>query len=96
MLKNSLFEKLSKILILYLLFVSCNTEKLPGKIETPEYLPVIERLQDFILFQMQDKDLPAVSIALVDDQEIAWAQGFGFADPEKKIAATANTVYRVG
>src|SRR5262249_23897101 len=32
--------------------------------------------------------------ALVDDQTIVWAAGFGFADP--KTPATANTVYRVG
>jgi CubicO group peptidase (beta-lactamase class C family)/D-alanyl-D-alanine dipeptidase len=32
----------------------------------------------------------------VDDQQIVWAQGFGFADPAAKIPATAQTVYRVG
>jgi len=39
---------------------------------------------------------PALSIALVDDQQIVWAQGFGFADPARKTPATAETVYRVG
>ncbi len=45
---------------------------------------------------MQDKKLPAFSIALVDGQRIVWAQGFGYADPDKKIPATAETVYRIG
>jgi serine beta-lactamase-like protein LACTB len=32
----------------------------------------------------------------VDDQQIVWSKGFGFADTVKKIPATAETVYRVG
>ncbi len=40
--------------------------------------------------------MPALSIALVDDQRIVWARGFGFADPQAKLPATADTVYRVG
>jgi CubicO group peptidase (beta-lactamase class C family)/D-alanyl-D-alanine dipeptidase len=61
-----------------------------------KYAPAIERLEQLIDHEMKDKGLPAVSIAIVDDQDIVWSKGFGFADPEKKIAATANTVYRVG
>ncbi|MDQ3253743.1 MAG: beta-lactamase family protein, partial [Acidobacteriota bacterium] len=53
-------------------------------------------LERFITHEMADKDLPALSIALVDDQQIVWAKGFGFADPKSKTPATAETVYRVG
>ena len=53
-------------------------------------------LERFITHEMADKDLPALSIALVDDQQIVWAKGFGFADPKEKIPATAETIYRVG
>jgi CubicO group peptidase (beta-lactamase class C family)/D-alanyl-D-alanine dipeptidase len=42
------------------------------------------------------KQIPAISVALVDDQQIVWAQGFGYADPQRKVRATADTVYRVG
>jgi CubicO group peptidase (beta-lactamase class C family)/D-alanyl-D-alanine dipeptidase len=45
---------------------------------------------------MEEKQLPAFSIALVDGNQIVWAQGFGYQDPEHKIVATAHTVYRVG
>jgi CubicO group peptidase (beta-lactamase class C family)/D-alanyl-D-alanine dipeptidase len=61
-----------------------------------KYAPVIERIERLIDHEMRDKGLPAVSIALVDDQDVIWAKGFGFADPAQKIAATADTVYRVG
>lgn len=37
-----------------------------------------------------------ISIALVDDQRVVWAGGFGFADVEARQLATADTLYRVG
>jgi CubicO group peptidase (beta-lactamase class C family)/D-alanyl-D-alanine dipeptidase len=61
-----------------------------------KYAAVIERIERLIDYEMKDKGLPAVSIALVDDQNVIWAKGFGFADPEKKIPASEETVYRVG
>jgi len=57
---------------------------------------VAELLEPFIEWHMENKDIPAVSIALVDDQEIVWARGFGYADPGDSTPATAHTVYRVG
>lgn len=57
---------------------------------------VAGRLTAFIEHEMADKGLPALSIALVDDQEIVWAQGFGFADADEEAPARAGTVYRVG
>ena len=61
-----------------------------------DYSAAIETLERFIAHEMADKDLPALSIALVDDQRMVWSRGFGFADPEHKVPATADTVYRVG
>jgi CubicO group peptidase (beta-lactamase class C family) len=60
------------------------------------YEEVAKSLEALIAHEIEDKDLPALSIALVDDQTIVWAKGFGFADPKAKKAATAETVYRVG
>ena len=61
-----------------------------------DYVAAVEILERFITHEMADKELPALSIALVDDQQIVWAKGFGFADPKSKTPATAQTVYRVG
>ena len=61
-----------------------------------DYRLVVERLSQFIEREMADKELPALSIALVDDQEIVWAQGFGYASVADSTPATAGTVYRVG
>ena len=57
---------------------------------------VVRALEPFIRREIADKQLPALSIALVDDQRIVWARGFGFQSPSDSIPATAATVYRVG
>jgi CubicO group peptidase (beta-lactamase class C family)/D-alanyl-D-alanine dipeptidase len=61
-----------------------------------KYEAAAAALELFIEREVKDKDLPALSIALVDDQEIVWARGFGLANPKGSTPATAATVYRVG
>ena len=48
-------------------------------------------MEAFVAREVQDKQLPALSIALVEDQHVVWAAGFGFRDPHAKLPATANT-----
>ncbi len=57
---------------------------------------VADRLAQFISSEIEAKNIPAFSIALVDGDEIIWAKGFGFADPQTNVPATAETIYRVG
>src|SRR5262249_35044185 len=40
--------------------------------------------------------IPAISIALVDDQRVVWARGFGLQNLKDSTRASAETVYRVG
>src|SRR5438128_1760364 len=63
---------------------------------TQRYKPLIEAMRKWLDQEIIDKGIPALSWALVDDQDLIWAQGHGFQDPAKKTAATADTVYRVG
>ncbi|WP_169976895.1 serine hydrolase [Tautonia rosea] len=53
-------------------------------------------LEAFITREVEQKEIPALSIALVDGDQIIWARGFGLADPEQGTPATAETIYRVG
>ena len=55
------------------------------------YAEIATRLEALVAEQMADKKLPAVSIALVDDQRVVWARGFGYADPAAKRPATADS-----
>ena len=52
-------------------------------------MPWIER-------EAKAKGIPSLSIALVDDQRVVFAESFGYADPQAKSRATPDTPYRVG
>lgn len=60
------------------------------------YKPVAAELTKLAAREAADKKLPALSVALVDDQRVVWSAGFGFRDAAKKTPATPETVYRVG
>ena len=58
------------------------------------YGEVADALTEMIEREREQKGLAAVSIALVDADGVVWAGGFGEQSPG--VAATAETVYRVG
>src|SRR5690242_3948248 len=62
----------------------------------PRYASASSALERFISHEMADKKLPALSIALVEDQSVVWARGFGIANGRDSTLATARTIYRVG
>lgn len=62
----------------------------------PDYSAAVQRLATAVNHEVADKKLPAFSIALVDGDRIIWSDGFGYQDLEKKVPATAETIYRVG
>jgi CubicO group peptidase (beta-lactamase class C family) len=46
--------------------------------------------------EMAQNEITGISIALIDDQQVIWQQGFGYADLENKTPATPETIYRAG
>jgi len=81
------------------LFISLLSQPLLAQVNIAparRYCDVGTALEHVIQQEMKNHSLPAVSIALVDDQRVVWAQGFGLADPVQKIPASADTIYRVG
>ncbi|MEK7759710.1 MAG: serine hydrolase domain-containing protein, partial [Pseudomonadota bacterium] len=59
-----------------------------------EYLKA--HLRWYIRRGMRKAGVPALSIALVDDQQLVWAEGFGFADLENQVAVKPDTRFRIG
>lgn len=55
----------------------------------------IARLETQLESLRQELRIPGFSAAIVRDQKIIWAKGFGFADVEKKIPATEHTPYHL-
>src|SRR5262245_16267244 len=55
----------------------------------------LARLEQRLEGLRQELKIPALSAALVKDQKVIWAKGFGFADIEKKVPATEHTSYHL-
>lgn len=100
MLMNHLSGK--KILTMVLLvslvaLAGCARPPIRPEALTPgDYRYVKEYISWLIRKEMNQNDVQGLSIALVDDQQVIWAEGFGFADVADKIPADADTIYRVG
>jgi CubicO group peptidase (beta-lactamase class C family) len=63
---------------------------------TPDYSSVTGELSQLIQAAVEEAGITGLSVALVDDQEIVWSEGFGYADKENGVEATPETVYGVG
>ncbi len=69
-------------------FFTANSQSLPKD--------SIENLSRFITEQIQKQKIPGISVAVIRNDSILWEDGFGFADAESKIKATAHSSYPVG
>ncbi|HEY8558888.1 MAG TPA: serine hydrolase [Pyrinomonadaceae bacterium] len=86
------------------LFVSLLIQSLPAQNLKPTAIkqtvsnPEAGRLAQFeaqLENLRQELKIPALSAAIVKDQKVFWAKGFGFADLENKIPATEHTAYHL-
>jgi CubicO group peptidase (beta-lactamase class C family) len=55
----------------------------------------LERLEKQLESLRHELMIPALSAAVVKDQKVLWAKGFGFADVENKVPATEHTPYHL-
>lgn len=80
-----------------LLLSGCaGTPPKPTNIARNDYEPAKQYLSALIKQDMAKHDVKGLSIALIDDQKVVWAEGFGYADVANQVPATADTVYRIG
>lgn len=85
------------VFLMVLLLSACATvPKRPAHIPANDYQYTIDYATWLINKTVRREKIPGMSIAIVDDQQVIWSSGFGFADVEKKLAATPQTLYRAG
>lgn len=72
------------------------TPPAPQPVPRGDFSDVTRQLQAYIAHEMQAHKVTGLSIALVDDQRVLWAQGMGWADVQAKVPAGADTLYRMG
>jgi CubicO group peptidase (beta-lactamase class C family)/D-alanyl-D-alanine dipeptidase len=66
----------------------------PGPAET--HVEMAGLLAEYIEHQIADKGIPSIAIALIDGNQVVWANAFGIANLETGERATVDTIYRVG
>ncbi|SJZ40806.1 CubicO group peptidase, beta-lactamase class C family [Trichlorobacter thiogenes] len=86
------------VIIISVILAGCATAPpvRPTTLVPGEYGYLKEHVAWLIRKEMAKNNVQGLSIALVDDQRVVWAEGFGFADTAAKVPATADTVYRIG
>ena len=55
-----------------------------------------DQVDDFVKAELQRQKIPGLSIAVVRNGEVVKAQGYGLANVELNVAATADTIYQSG
>jgi CubicO group peptidase (beta-lactamase class C family) len=60
------------------------------------YGEAIHRLEQVARSELERKIVTGFSLVLVDEEGTVYANGFGYADKERRVPATADTVYRAG
>jgi CubicO group peptidase (beta-lactamase class C family) len=65
----------------------------PAKVD---YSAAIDRFAQIVDAELKRGILSGTSVALVDDQQIVCARGFGYADRQRRIPAGPRSVYRAG
>ena len=77
------------------LFVRATDAQTTDRTEQPSESARIARFETLLETLRQELKIPAYSAAIVKDQKVIWAKGFGYADVENKIPATEHTAYHL-
>ncbi len=91
-------RRIAWLLCIFALVTGCASSP-PSKPETRvpgDYAYTKDYIRWFIQQQMKKHSVTGLSLALVDDQRIVWAEGFGHADKARNVSATPETLFRAG
>jgi CubicO group peptidase (beta-lactamase class C family) len=67
----------------------------PAVARATQVVPTADEFDARIQAEMRRQNIPGLSVAVVRDGRIVRAQGYGLADPERRIPATPETVYKI-
>jgi CubicO group peptidase (beta-lactamase class C family) len=88
-------DRLRRACFLFLLVFTAPAAE-PATLTAEQLAPIQYAVSELIRKEMKAQDVPGLSIALVEDQKILWAEGFGFANSARRVPARAETLYSVG
>jgi len=74
---------------------TCKITVLKGQADSNKPGEAVYLLETWIESVIDFDRLPGMSLAVVHDQEIVYAKGFGYADIERQARATPGTIYNI-
>ena len=80
----------SRLLILLALALPGGFQTASRTISAP---PEYAKVREFIQKAVDDAQSPSVTVGVIRNDKLVWAEAFGIADREKRIAATPDTIY---
>lgn len=93
-------QKFLKTLFLIVFVSSCSTPTaiapdVQKTIASASITDTMAEYQQEIPQLMQQQNIPGLAIAVVDDQGILWAEGFGFTDTDQQVPITPGTIFSI-
>ncbi len=67
-----------------------------GVVPPAEWTPAVGRGRALLREQMIEHNLPGVSVAVGLGDALVWSEGFGWADLDRRVPVTPDTVFRIG
>src|SRR6195952_5118394 len=84
------YQKVATALLFHLLIASSAVAQ-AGKLPTGMQAKIESAVSTF----MTESKAPGLSVAIVREGDFVWSAGFGMADLENSVPATAQTLYRL-
>ena len=85
-----MFRMLIMTMILYFLFGCTNTP-----LSDDDMNKILIDYENKLIQLQKEFQIPSISVAIVSNKQIIYSKGLGYADIERKIAATDSTPYRI-
>ena len=63
---------------------------------SPKWADAVEQGRQIVRAGLTEQNLPGLSVAVGVGGDIVWAEGFGWADLEKRVPVTPDTRFRIG
>jgi serine beta-lactamase-like protein LACTB len=76
-----------------------DTQKVPSvprSYPLPKWADAVEQGRQIVRAALTEQNLPALSVAVGTGGEIVWAEGFGWADLEKRVPVAPDMRFRIG
>jgi serine beta-lactamase-like protein LACTB, mitochondrial len=67
-----------------------------GSAPLPKWADAVEQGRQIVRAGLAEQNLPGLSVAVGMGGDIVWAEGFGFADLDKRVPVTPNHRFRIG